>query len=251
MANLFRTILSWPPIGRLPVRVRSGIAAGARWSLFPWTAYWRGTHEPAVQQIIARLFPDWTGRHVWDLGSHYGLYTVGLARRVGPTGSVAAFEPNPLSFTRLQLHVRRNRLTNTSLFPQAVSNVAGDARFFLYEGMETTTSHLAYENETWNESIPTMQVSTVTLDSLVETGRIRLPDFIKVDVEGHGAAALAGAAHSLAQARPILLIGFHSQVEVDGIMEILAPLKYRVTAVTTGEPAIPCAGSDYLFQPIA
>jgi len=250
MANLICSILRWPPIGRLPVRVRSGIAAGARWSLFPWTAYWRGTHEPEVQHLIAGLYSDWTGRHVWDLGSHYGLYTVGLARRVGPTGSVAAFEPNPLSFDRLQLHVRRNHLTNTTLFSQAVSNVTGSARFFLYEGMETTSSHLAYENETWTESVPTMQVSTVTLDSMVEAGRLRLPDFIKVDVEGHGAAALAGAARALAQSRPILLIGFHSQVVVDGIMEIIAPLNYRVTAVTTGEQTIPHAGSDYLFQPL-
>ncbi len=86
---------------------------------------------------------DWTGKHIWDLGSHYGLYVIGLALRVGPTGSVAAFEPNSKSYARLQLHIRRNKLPNLSIFQQAVSNEAGQKRFFLYEGMETTTSHLA------------------------------------------------------------------------------------------------------------
>lgn len=198
---------------------------------------------------MLQFFPDWTGKHVWDLGSHYGLYAIGLARRVGPSGSVAAFEPNPLSFARLQLHVRRNKLNNLSAFPCAVSNVAGLQRFFLYEGLETTTSHLAYEGETWNESIPTMEVTAARLDDMVENGLIHLPDFIKVDVEGHGAIALAGAIKSLSQARPSLLIGFHSQNEVDGILNILKPLNYRVSPVSNKAPPFPTSGFDYIFDP--
>ena len=65
---------------------------------------------------------DWTGKNIWDLGSHYGLFAVGLGRRVGPTGSVAAFEPNPLSYQRLVLHVKRNHLDWVKTFPLAVSN---------------------------------------------------------------------------------------------------------------------------------
>ena len=83
--RLLVRILSLPPIAHLPVRVRSGVAAGAWWSFFPWSAYWRGTHEPAVQARLVSLW-DWTGKHVWDLGSHYGLFAVGLGRRVGLGG---------------------------------------------------------------------------------------------------------------------------------------------------------------------
>lgn len=249
MPQFPRKILSWPPIAHLPVKVSKGIAQGARWSLFPWTSYWRGTHEPEVQQRIVDLVPDWTGKHVWDLGSHYGLYAVGLALRVGPRGSVAAFEPNPHSHARLLMHARRNQLQNLKAYPCAVSDVAGIQRLFLYEGLETTTSHLAYAGETWNESIPTLDISSVRLDDLVAKREIAKPDFIKVDVEGHGAKALAGALNTLSQSRPTLLVGFHSDDEVNGVLAILNPLRYHVTPVLSEAPASPTSGHDYLFEP--
>ena len=85
-------------LARSPVRVRHGIAAGARWPLYPWTSYWRGTHEPALQACLMGLGNgDLTGWSCWDLGAHFGLYSVGLALGVGPTGEVAGFEPTPLS----------------------------------------------------------------------------------------------------------------------------------------------------------
>lgn len=251
MSLLLRRILSIPLIARLPVRVRSGIAEGARWSFFPWTSYWRGTHEPVVQARILALKPNWTGQHIWDLGSHYGLFAIGLGRRVGATGSVAAFEPNPLSYGRLCLHVRRNRLSHVRTFPFAVSDTAGTQRFFLYEGLETTSSHLAYEGETWNESIPTRDVTTVRLDDLVVSGKIPAPDFVKVDVEGHGHKALAGAAVTLARSRPVLMIGMHSDAEIAGILAVLMPLRYRISPIDPTSPAEPTSGHDYLFEPLA
>lgn len=250
MPKFFRDLIANSFVGRLPIRVRSGVAQGARWSLFPWTSYWRGTHEPEEQQLLIRLFNDWTGLHVWDLGSHYGIYAVGLGRRVGDTGSVAAFEPNPLSFSRLKLHVTRNKLNQVSLFPCAVSDQEGKQQMFYYEGMETTTSHLPYENETWNEEIETTEVVTVKLDELVAAGKISPPDFIKVDVEGHGHKALRGAIDTLRKSRPTLVIGMHSAAEIAGILEILTPLHYEITPVAPNAPATPSSGFDYVFKPI-
>jgi len=250
MSRLLRRIFSIPAIARLPVHVRGGIADGARWSLFPWTAYWRGTHEPTVQARIMALKSDWTGLHIWDLGSHYGLFSVGLGLRVGPTGSVAAFEPNPLSYERLCLHVQRNRLNHVKTFPFAVSDTGGTKRFFLYEGLETTSSHLAYEGETWNSSIPTLDINAVRLDDLVTDGRIQPPHFVKVDVEGHGHKALAGAATTLAFSRPILMIGLHSDTEIAGILAVLNPLRYRISPIDPSSPPTPTPGHDYLFEPL-
>jgi FkbM family methyltransferase len=194
---------------------------------------------------------DWTGKNVWDLGSHYGLFAIGLGHRVGPTGSVAAFEPNPLSYRRLALHVKRNRLDWVKPFPYAVSNTPGEQRFFVYNGLETTTSHLAYEGETWNETIPTLTVASVCLDELVASGKIHPPDFIKVDVEGHGHKALEGARATITQFRPVILAGMHSEAECKGISNLLDPLAYRVSPATAGAPQALTPGFDYFFEPLA
>jgi FkbM family methyltransferase len=242
-------ILSLPPVARLPVRVRSGVAAGARWSLFPYSAYWRGTHEPHLQQLIIDLL-DWPGKSVWDLGSHYGLFAIGLARRVGPAGHVAAFEPNSVSFERLTLHARRNALANLRLFPAAVSDTAGTSPLILDAGRETTTSHLAYDSETITAATPTASVSTVRLDDLVAEGRIQPPHFIKLDVEGHGHRAMRGAFQTLRTHRPHIIAGIHSPQESAGLLELLAPLNYSVECLTPGCAAIPSHEGDYLWRPL-
>ena len=247
--SVLSRILSLPPVARLPVRVRSGVAAGARWSLFPYSAYWRGTHEPHLQQRIINLL-DWTGKTAWDLGSHYGLFAIGLARRVGPAGHVAAFEPNPTSYERLSLHARRNALPQLHLFASAVSETTGSATFILDSSRETTTSHLPYEQEGVTASTPTVSVPTVRLDDLVADGRIKAPHFIKLDVEGHGHRAMRGAIHTIRTHRPIIISGIHSPQESAGLLELLIPLGYSVECLTPNCAAIPSHEGDYLWRPL-
>ncbi len=232
-----------------PVRVRRGVAAGARWTLYPWSAYWRGTHEPALQQALIAL-GDIRGWNCWDLGAHYGIYSIGLALRTGQEGAVAAFEPNPVSYARLEHHRRMNGLSNLKTFEAAVSDQAGSADLLTYGDLRSTTTHLAYENETVGAESRPLGVETLVLDELVAGGQLQPPRFIKVDVEGHAHKALAGAIRTLAAHRPILVVAFHSEQEVQGVMALLEPLGYEHSTILT-ESGSPDAviGHDLLFMP--
>lgn len=242
LARLLRaTRIEW-----LPVRVRSGIAGGAWWTLFPYSAYWRGTQEPAVHEAIIGL-GDLHGWACWDLGAHFGVYAIGLARRVGPSGEVAAFEPNPVSYARLQHHHRLNHLAWLKTYCLAASDQVGVAELYTYGDLHTTTTHLRYDDEKPGAAAQPLQIRSIKLDDLVLRGELRRPQFIKVDVEGHGHHALSGARETLALARPILLIEFHCREEADGISALLDPLSYDWTGVTgTGEDWI---GRTLLFKP--
>lgn len=235
----------------LPVRVRSGIATGARWTLYPWSAYWRGGFEKELQDQLIAL-GDLTGWTCWDLGTHYGLYSVGLARRTGPTGQVASFEPNPLSFGRLERHRRMNRLSWMKTFQAAVSDHDGTAELYTYGELESTTTHLPYEGETRNLGVAPISVQVVCLDRLVEAGAIRLPQLIKIDVEGHAHRALAGATRALAAARPIIVAAFHSESELTGVHAILDPLGYqRFPIHTHSASSDQTIGHDFIFRPVS
>lgn len=54
------------------------------------------------------------GQTVVDLGAGSGYFTVRLARRVGPTGTVIATDIQPEMMARLDARVRRERLTNVT-----------------------------------------------------------------------------------------------------------------------------------------
>ena len=232
-----------------PVRVKSGVAAGARWTLYPWSAYWRGGFEVELQRELIGL-GDIRGWCCWDLGAHYGLYSVGLARRTGPTGQVVAFEPNPLSFARLERHRRMNALSWLKPVAAAVSDTPGTAEFYTYDELESTTTHLPYEGETRSAHCAPVSVHRLRLDDLVATGQIRAPHFVKIDVEGHAHQALAGARATVASARPILIVAFHSDLEARGVHALLAPLGYVATRLATHSGSTDeVSGHDFIFRP--
>jgi FkbM family methyltransferase len=185
----------------------------------------------------------------WDLGAHYGLYSVGLARRVGPTGEVAAFEPNPLSFRRLAYHRKLNRLNWLKLFPAAVSDLAGSSELYTYGELETTTTHLPYEGETLQPACLLITIKTVRLDDLVAAGQLRLPDLIKIDIEGHAHRAVAGMAETLAKKRPIFFIAFHGDPEAAVVRQILSQWDYRSRPI--GDTIPDATVGDFLFTPPA
>jgi FkbM family methyltransferase len=251
LQSIVSTLLTRTPLGLWPVRVRCGLAQGARWTFFPWTSYWRGTHEPALQSVLGQLGGgDLRGWTCWDLGAHFGLYSIGLARRVGATGEVAAFEPNPISFARLERHQRMNRVPWLKLYCAAVSDHCAGSELFTYGNLGTTTTHLPYDGELRGSQVRAIPVRTVRLDDLVTRGELRPPRLVKIDVEGHGQHALAGMRETLRSARPIIIAGFHSPQEIQGMMAALTSLGYRWRRIaeSTDNPEVQ-VGHDYLFTP--
>src|SRR5262245_55417985 len=131
--GLMGRFLGRTPLAMLPVKVRGGVAKGAWWTLLPCSSYWRGYKEPAPQAALkqASLRPR---EACWDLGTHFGIYTVGMAMQVAAEGEVAGFEPDPVSFARCRKHVGMNHLNQVKLFNAAVSDEAGKAELLLYGG---------------------------------------------------------------------------------------------------------------------
>jgi FkbM family methyltransferase len=236
-------------LGLLPMRVRGGLAAGARWTLYPWSSYWRGTHEPRVQAAMLALGGGAiTGWSCWDLGAHFGLYSIGLARRVGPTGQVAAFEPNPRSFARLRRHARMNGLPWLKLYEAAVSEQAGSAEIYTYGDPGSTATHLPYEGEPRQEACTPETIRTLRLDDLVASGELRPPDFVKIDVEGHAHRALAGMLATLRQHPPLLIVAIHSGAEWEGVRQLLGGLGYTFSPIDP-DGRSPWLGHDLLCTP--
>jgi len=237
-------------VGLIPVRVRGGAAKGARWTLYPWTSYWRGTHEPAVQAAVERLGNGSIGGwSCWDLGAHFGLYSVALAIRVGPGGQVAAFEPNPRSFARLERHRRMNRLGCLRAYEAAASDHTGVGELLTYGDLCSTSTHLPYRGEARGGGSAPIAIRTLRLDELVESGELRPPQFAKVDVEGHGHRALEGMGKAIAASRPVLMVGFHSREEEEGVLRVLRPLGYSWAPIVAPRDPGSMVGGDYLFTP--
>src|SRR5437870_1862137 len=68
------------------------------------------------------------GTVFFDVGANAGIFTVLAGKRMGPAGSVHAFEPGEAAQSLLRQNIALNRLSNVSVYDGAVSNHSGRAQ---------------------------------------------------------------------------------------------------------------------------
>jgi FkbM family methyltransferase len=165
--------------------------------------------DPAVEpdlQIVRRLVSP--GNIVLDIGANIGVYTVSLAKWIGDTGKVLAFEPVPPTFDILSSNVRQLGLKNVELFRIAASDTEQSVTMEVPRYPQG--GHNYYESRitaaaSMETGVRSFTVRAIPID-LVLQGRDLRVDLIKMDVEGHELPALRGAARLLERERPALLV---------------------------------------------
>lgn len=146
------------------------------------TALTLGVYETVETQILtSRVRP---GMHVLDIGANVGYFTALLAQAVGPTGSVTAFEPEPVNHAVLSKTIAANGFAHVHLVRGAVSEATGNSFLFLSELNQG--DHRLYATA----GRAKISVPNLSLDSFL------LPDvpidFIKMDIQGSEGRALRG-----------------------------------------------------------
>ncbi len=159
---------------------------------------WIGFYEYEKQKIISREVR--TDNVFWDIGANVGFYSLLASKLVG-SGKVFAFEPVPRNLEYLRKHIVLNRVTNVEVLPIAVSDKNGSANFQVEQ--TGLMGHLSWEGG--------IKVSTATLDSLLEEGKILPPDYVKMDIEGAELRALRGAARTFQRFHPVLFLATHGR----------------------------------------
>jgi FkbM family methyltransferase len=185
-----------------PRTIVRGLAAGYRICVSPAEnlSYLMGTAEPHLQRAIKRYVG--AADTVYDVGANIGYASLSLAKRVGPKGRVFAFEPLPRNVALLRRSVEDNNLANVEILEVAVSDINSEALIRVSEN--PATASLVWHRE--NPSAVEIAVKTVVVDDLVETGRLPLPTFVKIDVEGAEGQALRGMRGMLVKARPVIFL---------------------------------------------
>lgn len=202
----------------------------------------RRRHDMTLR-IIERLVAP--GDAVVDVGAYRGVYTLSLARRVGPSGHVWAIEPFPPNFAALRRVCRR--LPNVTPCPWAAGDHPGTQELVapVYRG-----ARLGALATLGHSPVPGASVSVEvrTLDDLLDLGggRTRAVTFVRCDVVGHEVAVLEGAERTIAAHHPSLLVEIeqrHQEGDIRLTLERVAGAGYEVFFVR-GQHLHPVAGFD-------
>ena len=181
---------------------------GLRLTLYPDNELCRslfvtGLFEPNEFHWLARFLQP--GMTFIDVGANIGLYTLFSARRVREAGRVLAIEPSAREMDLLRSNVELNSLSNVSLSSLALSDHSAEVELLVAaprHAGHNTLGAFGYDTPLDHRE----RVSTVCLDHLVESDRLSRVDVIKMDIEGAELSALRGAAKTLRQYHPALLL---------------------------------------------
>lgn len=139
------------------------------------------------------------GQKVIDIGANYGVYTLCMAKAVGPVGTVWAFEPTSKTAALLADGIAANGFTQVTLDRRALSGIKGKAQLSLNQNSELNA--LIHDQSMTGAS---ETVSLVTLDDCMETYGWRDIDFLKIDAEGEEANIIAGGKQFFSMLSPLV-----------------------------------------------
>lgn len=207
----------------------------------------RGEREVVMADLFRRSVGP--GALVLDVGAFVGYFALLAGRAVGREGRVYAFEPDPRDRPWLSRNVEANALGDrVEVVPLAVSDVPGRQTLYLAE--EDRSQSSLYPTR---DGGPPTEVDAITVDAFLDD---RVPDIVKIDVEGAELRALDGMERSIERGRPTLFVEWNpgalrlAGFGPDALPRRLEQLGYRVELIDEdrrglAEPVFP-PGKTYV-----
>ena len=173
---------------------------------------WRYRLNTERDEVRFLLSQDLRGKSVIDIGANTGIYSYWMHKKVGPSGMVYGFEPQPEMIDHLQQVKDAFKMRNLQIAPTGLSSSPGSVT------LKRDLTHLGgasieFDLPNANDSI-TIELTTLD-DYFSEIGPgkdAREIAFIKCDVEGHEHEVIAGGLDLIRRDLPIMLIECHDSM---------------------------------------
>ena len=157
------------------------------------------SQAPGIQFMHDHLSP---GQTAIDIGANQGAYSYWMSRLVGGSGRVLAFEPQP-ALARYLARIRSSfGMAQLTVINEALS-ATGGTRMLAQPASNPATGATLAPPSGEGRSI---QVWTSVLDTYLDRAGCRPVHFIRCSAEGDELEVFRGAARTLLNDRPILLV---------------------------------------------
>ncbi|KKN21501.1 hypothetical protein LCGC14_0924660 [marine sediment metagenome] len=182
--------------------------------------FFLGYYDYDTTNAINRLCKE--GMIALDIGANIGVYTFRMAKLVGKTGKVIAFEPMSWAFLKLKKNFELNNFHNITLEKLALTNKQKKENTFFKSSWSTdgVLKDIAQKKEL---------IEFTTLDEYLREKGINKVDFIKIDVDGYEYRVLQGAIDALKIFKPIIIleIANYTLTNIEAVISLLSNLGYE------------------------
>ena len=210
-------------------------------------------HHRELAPVLAPYIP--ADAVVLDVGAHAGQFSK-LFAALAPQGRVYAFEPSPYARTILAPALAVGGRGRVEIVPAGLSDQPGE--LVLHTPIKRRgslgfgTAHLGGADAAPGVD---QMVPLTTLDAFAEARGLARLDFIKMDIEGWEARALAGGRRTLARFLPVLFLEVDAAMlaragdDPESLFRWLGELGYSAWRSPAMTPVDAYEGvGDYLFR---
>jgi FkbM family methyltransferase len=163
------------------------------------------------------------GETVIEVGANIGSHTVGLAKRVGPSGKVFAFEPQRACFALLQSQIALNQLHNVVAFNEGSGSA--ECRMWLPEIDYSGQGNFGGVSLQRSGSERQAEVRVRRLDDVLSGTFVHL---VKIDVEGMEREVIEGAGKLIERSKPILYVENDRVEQSAALISLIRDHEYRL-----------------------
>ncbi len=214
----------------LLLRVRDGLTIAVPPVLSAITTYVLLEQEDWFEKEIhfLRRFLK-PGMTVIDVGANLGVYSLPMARQVGPGGRVFSYEPGGEARALLERSRALNGLENLEISAAALSDSDREGHL----AFAATSEMRALGAEGSGEP-----VHITSLDAEGAARGWRAPDFIKIDAEGEEERIIAGGRDFFSNHSPLVMFEVQTDKANDRLLPLFPALGYRVFRLLAGAPIL-------------
>ena len=185
------------------------------------------------------------GQKVVDIGANYGVYTLPMAKKVGPTGHVWAFEPTSSTAEFLARGIAANGFGQVTLEKKAVSSRSGTAQLVLESHSEANS--ISHEE---SPAVACETVSLVTLDQCLDQFQWEDIELIKIDAEGEEGNIIRGGRRFLTDLAPLVQYELRKADSVNSqLIQDFAALGYDSYRLVPGLNVLVPLHVDAIYDP--
>ena len=169
-------------------------------SFLEWYIFFYGAFRPEVSRLINRMLRP--GQVAIDIGANVGMHSVIMANRVGPTGHVVVFEPDPHPMGRLRRNMALNGIDWVTTVEAAVSARSETRTFYLHDDSLGNFANASLVAANVGKQTASVEMQVVSIDEWMRDNPLPRVDVVKLLAQGEEYNALQGMRGLIERDRP-------------------------------------------------
>ena len=193
-------------------------------SFLEWYIFFYGAFRPEVSRLINRMLRP--GQVAIDIGANVGMHSVIMANRVGPTGHVVVFEPDPHPMGRLRRNMALNGIDWVTTVEAAVSARSETRTFYLHDDTIGNFANASLVAANVGKQTASVEMQVVSIDEWMRDNPLPRVDVVKLLAQGEEYNALQGMRGLIERDRPKIFFLFEPSYWHRQDLELMDAVKF-------------------------